>query len=72
MGKRPRRSSRVAPHRDNLRDVGHRYADILGLDELLDYLEAVGKRAFRVAIPIPGFTGAVPAPCLPPGAAPRT
>lgn len=27
------------PHRDNLRDVGRRYADIVTLDETLDYLE---------------------------------
>lgn len=32
------------PHRDNLRDVGRRYADILGMDETLDYFEQVRRR----------------------------
>jgi maleamate amidohydrolase len=32
------------PHRDNLRDVGRRYADIVTLDSVLDYLESVGRR----------------------------
>ena len=32
------------PHNDNLRDVGRRYADVVGLDETLAYLEEVRKR----------------------------
>jgi maleamate amidohydrolase len=32
------------PHRDNLRDVGRRYADVVGLDEVLDYVEQVRRR----------------------------
>ena len=32
------------PHNDNLRDVGRRYADVVGLDEVLDYIEEVRKR----------------------------
>jgi maleamate amidohydrolase len=32
------------PHRDNLRDVGRRYADILTLEESLDYLTRVGSQ----------------------------
>jgi maleamate amidohydrolase len=32
------------PHRDNLRDVGRRYADILTLEESLDYLTRVGEQ----------------------------
>lgn len=32
------------PHRDNLRDVGRRYADVVGLDEVLDYVASVSRR----------------------------
>lgn len=32
------------PHRANLTDVHRRYADVVGLDEVLDYLEEVRKR----------------------------
>ena len=32
------------PHRDNLRDIGRRYADIVGLDETLHYLEEIRVR----------------------------
>ncbi len=32
------------PHRDNLRDVGRRYADVTGLEEVLEYLDGVRKR----------------------------
>ena len=32
------------PHRDNLRDVGRRYADVVGLDEVLAYVETAGRR----------------------------
>ena len=32
------------PHADNLRDVGRRYADVVGLEETLDYLDAVRLR----------------------------
>jgi maleamate amidohydrolase len=32
------------PHRDNLRDVGRRYADVVPLAEVLDYFEEVRKR----------------------------
>ena len=32
------------PHRDNLRDVGRRYADVVGLDEVLAYIETAGRR----------------------------
>jgi maleamate amidohydrolase len=32
------------PHRDNLRDVGRRYADVIGLDEVLAYIETAGRR----------------------------
>jgi maleamate amidohydrolase len=32
------------PHRDNLRDVGRRYADVVSLDEVLAYIEASGRR----------------------------
>ena len=32
------------PHRDNLRDVGRRYADVVGLDEVLAYIETTGRR----------------------------
>ena len=32
------------PHRDNMRDVGRRYADILGMDETLDYFEDYRRR----------------------------
>lgn len=32
------------PHNDNLRDIGRRYADVVGLDETLDYLDEVRKR----------------------------
>ncbi|MDN2568320.1 isochorismatase family protein [Aquibium sp. A9E412] len=35
------------PHRDNLRDVGRRYCDVLALDESLDYLEQVRRRNDR-------------------------
>lgn len=31
------------PHRDNLRDIGRRYADISSLDEVIAYLEKVRK-----------------------------
>ncbi len=32
------------PHHDNLRDVGRRYADVVTLDEVLDYIEDIRKR----------------------------
>ena len=32
------------PHRDNLRDISRRYADISTADALIDYLEEVGRR----------------------------
>ena len=32
------------PHRDNLRDMGRRYADVLSLDEVVDWLELVRSR----------------------------
>ena len=32
------------PHRDNLRDVGRRYADVVGLEEVLAYIETAGRR----------------------------
>ena len=32
------------PHRANLTDVGRRYADVVTLDEVLDYLDEVRKR----------------------------
>ena len=32
------------PHRDNLRDVGRRYADIVSSERVLDYLDEVRKR----------------------------
>ena len=32
------------PHRDNLRDVGRRYADVVSLDEVLAYIETSGRR----------------------------
>ncbi len=32
------------PHNDNLRDVGRRYADVVSLEEVLDYVEDVRKR----------------------------
>ena len=32
------------PHRDNLRDVGRRYADIVSSDHVLDYLDDIRKR----------------------------
>jgi maleamate amidohydrolase len=32
------------PHRDNLRDVGRRYADVVGLEEVLAYIETSGRR----------------------------
>ncbi len=32
------------PHRDNLRDVGRRYADIMTSDDVISYLEDVRKR----------------------------
>ena len=32
------------PHCDNLRDVGRRYADVLGLEEVLDYIERIRQR----------------------------
>ena len=32
------------PHRDNLRDVGRRYADVVGLEEVLAYIETVERR----------------------------
>ena len=32
------------PHDDNLRDVGRRYADVVPLDEVLDYLDQVRGR----------------------------
>jgi maleamate amidohydrolase len=32
------------PHRDNLRDVGRRYADVIGMDETLDYFDQVRRR----------------------------
>ena len=32
------------PHRDNLRDVHRRYADVVGLDEVLAYIETTGRR----------------------------
>jgi maleamate amidohydrolase len=32
------------PHRDNLRDVGRRYADVVGLDEVLAYIETAARR----------------------------
>jgi maleamate amidohydrolase len=32
------------PHRDNLRDVQRRYADVVGLDEVLAYIETSGRR----------------------------
>ena len=32
------------PHDDNLRDVGRRYADVVGLEETLDYLDQVRMR----------------------------
>ncbi len=32
------------PHADNLRDVGRRYADVVTLEETLDYLDEVRKR----------------------------
>ena len=32
------------PHRDNLRDVGRRYADVVTLEEVLDHIEQVRQR----------------------------
>jgi maleamate amidohydrolase len=32
------------PHRDNLRDVGRRYADVVELEEVLAYIETTGRR----------------------------
>ena len=32
------------PHRDNLRDVGRRYADVIGMDEALTYLDEIRRR----------------------------
>ena len=32
------------PHRDNLRDVGRHYADVVTLEEVLDYIEQVRRR----------------------------
>jgi maleamate amidohydrolase len=32
------------PHRDNLRDVHRRYADVVGLEEVLAYIETSGRR----------------------------
>ena len=32
------------PHRDNLRDVGRRYCDVIGMDETLAYVEEIWKR----------------------------
>ena len=32
------------PHRDNLRDVGRRYADVVTLEEVLDYIEQVRRQ----------------------------
>lgn len=32
------------PHRDNLRDVGRRYADITSSDAVIDYLDEIRKR----------------------------
>jgi len=32
------------PHGDNLRDVQRRYADVVGLDEVLAYIETSGRR----------------------------
>jgi maleamate amidohydrolase len=32
------------PHRDNLRDVGRRYADVVDLDEVLSFIETAGRR----------------------------
>lgn len=32
------------PHRDNLRDVGRRYADVVTLEEVLDYVERIRQR----------------------------
>ncbi len=32
------------PHRDNLRDVGRRYADVVDLDEVLGYIETSSRR----------------------------
>ena len=32
------------PHKANLADVGRRYADVVALDEVMDYLDQVRKR----------------------------
>ncbi len=32
------------PHRDNLRDVGRRYADIVSSEQVIDYLDQIRKR----------------------------
>ena len=32
------------PHRDNLRDVGRRYCDIIGMEEALNYFEEIRRR----------------------------
>ena len=32
------------PHRDNLRDVGRRYADIVSSERVIDYLDQIRKR----------------------------
>lgn len=34
----------MGPHRDNLRDVGRRYCDILGMEETLDYFDRLNRR----------------------------
>jgi len=44
LAQQPADQSGLAPA-DDPRDVGRRCADILGLDESLDYLEAASKRA---------------------------
>ena len=35
------------PHWDNLRDVGRRYADIVELDDVIAYIENIGRRNDR-------------------------
>jgi len=35
------------PHRDNLRDIGRRYVDVVDLAFCTDYLESWGRRNSR-------------------------
>ena len=41
---RDRSIDRAFAFQDNLRDVGRRYADVVGLDEVLAYIETAARR----------------------------